>query len=72
MEPTLSQMIDAVPQARTRINIAQRRLTQALVERDVEAARTWMSRYLRDFRRGYELANIALEQRVQWKVSKSP
>lgn len=72
MEPTLSQMIDAVPQARTRINIAQRRLTQALVERDVEAARTWMSRYLRDFRRGYELANIALDQRVLWKVSKSP
>jgi GntR family transcriptional repressor for pyruvate dehydrogenase complex len=69
MEPTLSQMVAGVPQARTRITTAQRRILEALTARDTEAARTWMSRYLRDFRRGYELANVSLEQRVAWRSS---
>jgi DNA-binding FadR family transcriptional regulator len=69
MEPTLAQMVAGVPQARTRITTAQRRILEALTVRDSEAARTWMSRYLRDFRRGYELANISLDQRVTWRSS---
>jgi DNA-binding FadR family transcriptional regulator len=62
-------MVAGVPQARTRITTAQRRILEALTARDTEAARTWMSRYLRDFRRGYELANISLDQRVAWRSS---
>ncbi|MEY4376489.1 MAG: hypothetical protein RJB26_1039 [Pseudomonadota bacterium] len=69
MEPTLAQMVAGVPQARARITTAQRRILEALTARDTEAARTWMSRYLRDFRRGYELASISLEQRVAWRSS---
>jgi hypothetical protein len=54
-------MIDRVPQARARIGAAQRRLCGALAAGDAEDARGWMARHIRDFRRGYELAGIALE-----------
>lgn len=70
LEPTLAEMIDRVPPARTRIITAQRRLTQAITDKDVEGARTWMSRHIRDYRRGYEHAGIALDQRVLWRPAK--
>jgi len=53
-----------VPQARSRISGAQRRICEALKARDSEGARTWMARHIRDFRKGFELAGIGLEQRV--------
>jgi GntR family transcriptional regulator, transcriptional repressor for pyruvate dehydrogenase complex len=59
LEPSLARMIDRVPQARDRIATAQRRIRQALDDADPEEARTWMSRHIRDFRRGYELAGLA-------------
>jgi DNA-binding FadR family transcriptional regulator len=64
LEPSLQVMIDKVPQARSRIATAHRRLTEALAARDEESARTWMARHIRDFRKGYELAGIELEMRV--------
>jgi GntR family transcriptional regulator, transcriptional repressor for pyruvate dehydrogenase complex len=60
LEPSLAAMIDRVPQARGRIVTAQRRIREALGKGDAEEARTWMSRHIRDFRRGYELAGLAL------------
>ncbi|MFM7067728.1 MAG: FadR/GntR family transcriptional regulator [Gammaproteobacteria bacterium] len=69
MEPTLAAMLQAAPQARVRVRTAQRRIADAIHARDVETARTWMSRYLRDFRRGYEVAGVALDQRVLWRAS---
>ncbi len=60
LEPSLRDMIDQVPQARSRIAAAQRRLLEALERRDPEAARQWMARHIRDFRKGYELAGIDL------------
>ena len=60
LEPSLRIMIDKVPQARTRIAIAQRRLLEALEARDEPAARDWMARHIRDFRKGYEIAGIDL------------
>ena len=54
-------MIDKVPQARARIVAAHRRLLEAIEARDERAAHAWMARHIRDFRRGYELAGIALE-----------
>ena len=62
--PSLRIMIDKVPQARSRIATAQRRLCDALKQRDAEGARTWMARHIRDFRKGYELAQIDLEHRI--------
>ena len=64
LEPSLSVMIDKVPQARTRIATAHRRLVEALEARDEPEAHRWMARHIRDFRKGYELAGIELELRV--------
>jgi GntR family transcriptional regulator, transcriptional repressor for pyruvate dehydrogenase complex len=60
LEPSLGEMIDRVPQARTRIATAHTRLLAALGARDAEAAQSWMGKHVRDFRRGYELAGISL------------
>jgi DNA-binding FadR family transcriptional regulator len=64
LEPSLRLMIDQVPQARSRIITAQRRIGEALEARDVEGARSWMAKHIRDFRKGYEIARIDLEHRV--------
>jgi DNA-binding FadR family transcriptional regulator len=64
LEPSLRIMIDKVPQARTRIATAQRRLLEALEARDEHAARDWMARHIRDFRKGYEIAGIDLALRL--------
>jgi DNA-binding FadR family transcriptional regulator len=64
LEPSLQVMIDKVPQARARIITAQRKMSEALRERDTDGARTWMARHIRDFRKGYEIAGIDLELRV--------
>jgi DNA-binding FadR family transcriptional regulator len=60
LDPSLVWMLDRVPQARARIAAAQRRLCAAVAAADAEDARGWMARHIRDFRRGYELAGIAL------------
>jgi hypothetical protein len=39
-------------------------LLEALEARDGELAHAWMTRHIRDFSRGYELAGIKLEMRV--------
>jgi DNA-binding FadR family transcriptional regulator len=64
LEPSLRVMIDKIPQAPARIATAQRHLLEALEARDGEAAHAWMTRHIRDFSRGYELAGIKLEMRV--------
>ena len=65
LEPSLRVMIDKVPQARARIATAHRRLLEALQVRDQNAAHDWMARHIRDFSKGYELAGIELEVRVE-------
>jgi DNA-binding FadR family transcriptional regulator len=64
LEPSLRVMIGKLPQAPARIATAQRRILEALEVRDEESARTWMTRHISDFRKGYELAGIELEMRV--------
>jgi GntR family transcriptional regulator, transcriptional repressor for pyruvate dehydrogenase complex len=64
LEPSLQVMIDKVPQARARIIAAQRKISEALRERDADGARTWMARHIRDFRKGYEIAGIDLGLRI--------
>lgn len=62
--PSLGAMIDKVPQARRRVAEAQRRLLEAIRERNPAQAGDWMAKHIRDFRRGFEIAGIALERRV--------
>jgi GntR family transcriptional regulator, transcriptional repressor for pyruvate dehydrogenase complex len=64
LEPSLRVMIDKVAQARSRITTAQKRIVEALGARDAEGARAWMAKHIRDFRKGYEIAEIDLELRV--------
>jgi GntR family transcriptional repressor for pyruvate dehydrogenase complex len=62
--PSLGAMIDKVPQARARIADAQKKLVGAIRESDAGAAEEWMAKHIRDFRRGFEIARIGLEQPV--------
>jgi DNA-binding FadR family transcriptional regulator len=62
--PSLGAMIDKVPQARARIADAQKRLAAAIRSGNAAQAEEWMAKHIRDFRRGFEIARIALEQPV--------
>jgi GntR family transcriptional repressor for pyruvate dehydrogenase complex len=64
LDASLQRMLDKVPQSRARITAAERRICDAVREQDVDTARVWMTRHIRDFRRGYELAGIDLEGKV--------
>jgi DNA-binding FadR family transcriptional regulator len=55
LAPTLTKLIERVPQARGRIEEAQTRITAAIKQRRSERARGWMEKHIRDFKRGYEL-----------------
>ena len=68
LAPSLAQMIDRVPQARSRIAEAQRKIIAALQKKDAEEARRWMAKHVRDFKRGYEMAGIAAETLVGHEV----
>jgi GntR family transcriptional repressor for pyruvate dehydrogenase complex len=56
LEPSLSEIIERVPQASERILEAQRRITAAIKAKRSEVARSWMGKHIQDFKRGYELA----------------
>ena len=64
LAPSLRRMIDRVPQGRSRIVVAQRCILEALRKRDASEAESWMNRHVQDFRRGYEIAGIALDTRA--------
>jgi DNA-binding FadR family transcriptional regulator len=64
LSPSLRRMIDRVPQGRSRIVVAQRCIVEALRKGDATEAESWMTRHVQDFRRGYEIAGIALDTRV--------
>jgi DNA-binding FadR family transcriptional regulator len=64
LAPSLRRMIDRVPQGRTRILVAQRCIVEAMRTGNAAEAESWMNRHVQDFRRGYELAGIALDTRV--------
>lgn len=59
LAPSLARMIDTVPQARARITDAQRRIIVAVRDKNADEARKWMSKHVRDFKRGYEVAGIS-------------
>jgi DNA-binding FadR family transcriptional regulator len=55
LAPELTRIIERVPQARARIQEAQGKIIAAIRQRRSDAARTWMEKHIRDFRRGHEL-----------------
>jgi len=64
LKPSLAIIIDRVPQARSRIASAQQQIVSAIAARDAASASVWMSRHVRDFRRGFEVAGIPLSTEV--------
>ncbi len=64
LRPSLAVIIDRVPQARSRIESAQKQIVEAIRRRDATMAADWMARHVRDFRRGYEVAGIPLSTQV--------
>ena len=64
LAPSLRRVIDRVPQGRSRIAVAQRCVVEAMRDRHPDEAQAWMTRHVQDFRRGYEVAGIALDTRV--------
>jgi DNA-binding FadR family transcriptional regulator len=64
LKPSLAVIIDRVPQARGRIESAQEHIVGAVTARDADSAAMWMTRHVRDFRRGYEVAGIPLSSEV--------
>ncbi len=64
LEPSLQTLLRKVPQAATRVGQAQKRIAAAIRARDAGQAQDWMSKHIRDFRRGFEVAGIGLERRV--------
>ena len=64
LAPSLRRMIDRVPQGRARILVAQRCIVEAMRTGNPAEAESWMNRHVQDFRRGYEIAGIALDTPV--------
>ncbi|MCW5573203.1 MAG: FadR family transcriptional regulator [Steroidobacteraceae bacterium] len=64
LAPSLRAVIDVVPQARARIVTAQGRILDAVGNGNAELAANWMAKHVRDFRKGYEVADIALDEPI--------
>ncbi len=64
LEPSLRSMMDKVPQSRARIVTAEKRILEAIRSKDVETAHKWMTRHIRDYSKGYEIAGIDLGHRL--------
>ena len=60
VDSSMRRMIEAVPQSRSRIAVAQRRILSAVESGDAAAARSWGDKHIRDYRRGFEIAGIDL------------
>ncbi len=65
LAPSLETIIQQVAVARARIATAQGMILEALRNGDVDAARSWSEKHIRDYRRGFDLAGIDLASRVQ-------
>jgi len=63
--PSLAALIKKVPQAVSRIATAQKRIAAAIRSGDPSQSEEWMAKHIRDFRRGFEIAGISLEQPVE-------
>lgn len=65
--PSLRTIIDEVAVARMRIATAQRKICDAIRDGDANESRIWTERHIRDYRRGFGLAGIDLQNRVAAK-----
>jgi len=64
LDSSLRRLIELVPQARARIAAAQRRIVEAIDRGDAAGAREWCAKHIRDYRRGFAIAAIDLDQPI--------
>jgi DNA-binding FadR family transcriptional regulator len=69
LKSSLRIMLKRTPRWHTRIAAAQSRIVDAVAARDPAEAHLWMGKHIRDFRRGFEIANIELQHRVKLHAS---
>lgn len=60
------ELYERVPVARHRLLQAHRAIADAITKGDADAAETWASRHIRDFRRGYEIAGVDLDAPIRF------
>jgi DNA-binding FadR family transcriptional regulator len=63
--PTLKVILDKINVARGRNLVAHRNIVEACRQHDVEGARLWMQRHIRDWKRGFEKAAQDLDEPVE-------
>jgi DNA-binding FadR family transcriptional regulator len=59
------ELYNKVPPARHRLLVAHKAIADAICARDRETAREWMAKHIRDFRRGYLVAGLSLDQPIK-------
>jgi DNA-binding FadR family transcriptional regulator len=67
-DSSLRRLIEAVPQSRSRIAVAQRLILSAVESGDAVAARSWCDKHIRDYRRGFEIAGIDLSLPIPYVI----
>jgi DNA-binding GntR family transcriptional regulator len=67
-DSSLRRLIEAVPQSRSRIAVAQRLILSAVESGDAAAARSWCDKHIRDYRRGFEIAGIDLSLPIPYVI----
>ncbi|MEQ8604197.1 MAG: FCD domain-containing protein [Marivibrio sp.] len=65
MFPAADPMMNALPQAPKRLVDAHREILNGLKRRDADHAELWMRKHIVDFKRGYELAKLEMDQPVR-------
>jgi len=68
LDSSLRRLIEAVPQSRSRIAVAQRLILSAVESGDAAAARSWCDKHIRDYRRGFEIAGIDLSLPIPYVI----
>lgn len=63
--PTSEMICRRVPQGGSRMVAAHREIIDAIKARDVERARIWMFRHVRDWKRGFERAGRDIDEPVE-------
>ncbi|KAB2913258.1 MAG: FadR family transcriptional regulator [Hyphomicrobiaceae bacterium] len=64
LDPAFERVLSAVSNAGRRLLQAHRKIVAAMREGDPDDAEGWMTKHIRDFRRGFELQQIPLDQPV--------
>jgi GntR family transcriptional regulator, transcriptional repressor for pyruvate dehydrogenase complex len=67
--PTMDHLRTAMPQAAVRNLEAHRRILAAIRSSNQDSAQVWARKHLTDFQRGYRIAELDMDDVVQWDAA---